>query len=350
MLFQLFPKNPEQIDRAGRVLGRRTVGPEKYQFDAGSPCFHDIADDPAPKDEIREKFPYLYTDLVKGLKQHSAQLETLMKEMSEDPSLSGSNEGKTKSYDINDEIKRLGRLKTLGYFTDEVRPKEIEAKPASAEEQPATPAGDIPPPQQGQPMESIRQLALEMLEEDKNPFWRETGKKEVEEADEVDEDDEMDMGGDPTQVQANGGAGMSGGLGSMGAGSGGGGQYPPGTAPTMPESFDNKGNIMENVDKDVAAMLQSLKKYDTLKESVAPVMGMVTLGEKKGGKPAWLQDAEEKAEGKEVKKSGKDSGLKAKKEDKKDEKIDETTESADQEVLTWMKRFASLGNMKGYGR
>lgn len=72
-----------------------------------------------------------------------------------------------------------------------------------------------------------------------------------------------------------------------------GGNYAPGTAPTMPES---RGRIMENVDKDVAAMLNSLKKYDMLKESVAPVLGMVTLGEKKGGKPEWLENAEKKAE------------------------------------------------------
>lgn len=41
-----------------------------------------------------------------------------------------------------------------------------------------------------------------------------------------------------------------------------------------------KENTMENVDKDVAAMLASLKKYDKLVESVSPVLGMVTLGAK----------------------------------------------------------------------
>lgn len=38
---------------------------------------------------------------------------------------------------------------------------------------------------------------------------------------------------------------------------------------------------MEKVDKDVAAMLKSLKKYDQLVESVAPVLGMKTLTGKK---------------------------------------------------------------------
>jgi hypothetical protein len=64
---------------------------------------------------------------------------------------------------------------------------------------------------------------------------------------------------------------------------------------------------MENVDKDVAAMLASLKKYDILKESVAPVLGMQTLGEKKGGKPEWLEKAEKKAEKKEDKDDESDS-------------------------------------------
>lgn len=44
---------------------------------------------------------------------------------------------------------------------------------------------------------------------------------------------------------------------------------------------------MENVDKDVAAMLQSLKKYDMLAESVAPVLGMKTVTMEKS-KPDFL--------------------------------------------------------------
>jgi hypothetical protein len=138
---------------------------------------------------------------------------------------------------------------------------------------------------------------------------------------------------------------------------------------------------MNNIDKDVAAMIASLKKYDKLTESVAPVLGMRTLGE--AGKPEWLEDAEKKAEKKEGKADKKEEVKEeeeknpwrdlAKKEDKKgkvtktatglkheknydakedkkdDEELDESA-SADQDVLTWMKRFANLGNMKGYGR
>ena len=88
----------------------------------------------------------------------------------------------------------------------------------------------------------------------------------------LEEDDAMmqDAGGDVGAQAATGGGGS---LGSMGGG--GGGHYAPGTAPTMPESIQIKESKMKNVDKDVAAMLNSLKKYDKLNESV---LGMTTVG------------------------------------------------------------------------
>ena len=135
---------------------------------------------------------------------------------------------------------------------------------------------------------------------------------------------------------------------------------------------------MENVDKDVAAMLESLKKYDILKESVAPVLTARKIDEKKGGKPEWLEDAEKKSENKEGESDseggeldedthlagGKKSKWSDKPEDhfkgpidkiadkfkKKDDKKEEVKEEADQEVLSWMKRFSNLGKMSGYNR
>jgi hypothetical protein len=216
---------------------------------------------------------------------------------------------------------------------------------------------------------------------------------------------------------------------SSGGGASAGAQYAPGTAPTMPESTNYQGKkTMENVDKDVAAMLQSLKKYDKLTESVAPVLMARPLEEKKDGKPEWLINAEKKAERKEGKDVEEDSHLAGGKkskwsDDPKDhfkagkEEVEEkwagdtklnpekkgmfkgkskadleselshlkksgphekgsagytkekelnfairaksgwkegveevVKEEADPEVMEWMKRFASLGNMKGYGR
>lgn len=280
MLFQLFPKNPEMVDKTGSIIGKRTQGPEKYQFDAGSSSFNDIADDRAPAADIAKKFPYLYSDLITGLKQNKEQLQTAIDTMADDESLK-SEEAKTQKYDIDAEIKKLEKLKRAGYFTDKVRPKVTPDEP----EQP--------------------QLATE--------------------EDEMEQDPSMQTGGN---------------IGSVGPSGSSGGKYPPGTAPTMPESKINKGTVMENVDKDVAAMLESLKKYDILKESVAPVIGMKTLGEK--AKPDFL-DVDKDTDKKEpFKKAVKD---KEEKDDK--EKVDE---GADSDVIAWMKRFAKLGNMKGYGK
>ena len=194
------------------------------------------------------------------------------------------------------------------------------------------------------------------------------------------DEDEYDM--EDTGIEPPSAAGGSGGdLGSMGGGAGptGGGKYPPGTAPSMPESLNYKGNeIMENVDKDVAAMMKSLKKYDMLVESCAPVLmarPKPYVAEKKeveeddveekkdveeSGKP-WETDKEEDKKDKkpgdktkthkggEVTKTEK--GLVHKGtygDDKKKDKVEEAV--ADPEVLAWMARFSKLGNMKGYGR
>jgi hypothetical protein len=137
-----------------------------------------------------------------------------------------------------------------------------------------------------------------------------------------------------------------------------------GRAPTMPESVINQGNMMENVDKDVAAMINSLKKYDKLTEGVIGMatMAMVRPQVVEAGKP-WEADSDEDKKEKEVvgakSKTSKggtvtktDKGLTHKGtygSDKKAEKVEESTE-VDPEILNWMDRFSKLGNMKGYGR
>jgi hypothetical protein len=124
---------------------------------------------------------------------------------------------------------------------------------------------------------------------------------------------------------------------------------------------------MENVDKDVAAMLQSLKKYDILAESIAPVLGMKTLtgstpiSEKNAPKTGdtlaqrpknMMKDYGNEVKG--IKKADPEEYKKAFPIDgpAKGKKLPEekVAESADTEVLEWMQRFSKLGNMKGYGR
>lgn len=151
----------------------------------------------------------------------------------------------------------------------------------------------------------------------------------------VSEEDEMMQ--DAGMDAATGGT-----LGATAAGGGGGGHYAPGTAPTMPESIQQKGITMENIDKDIAAMLTSLKKYDKLNESV---LGMTTtkmvrpVVEETKKKPDFLDFDKD-----EDKKEPMTKALKDK------EKKEEVKEGADADVLDWMSRFSKLGNMKGYGR
>jgi hypothetical protein len=202
MLFQVYPKNPEYVNKVGAVVQKKAEGTEKYQFDAGTPCFHDLADDPADKEKIKEKFPYLYYDIVKGLKEHKEQIQSTLDELAKDPVIQKDPATRINDYDIDNEIKKLVALKDRGYFTDKRRPqpKPVE-NPEGSETQPSS--SDSNPPE--------------------NP---------------------------PEQI------------GEM---------------------------FMENIDKDIAAMIQSLKKYDKLVESVAPVLQRRKLEEepKKDEIPAY---------------------------------------------------------------
>lgn len=376
MLFQLFPKDAEFVSLEKEGRDHPIEGAERYQFGADSDySFMDIADHRYPAEKVRERWPYLWDDLKSALQQQAGKLEGIMKALSEDPHMQDP-DVKIKTYKIQTEINKLEKFKNRGYFTDEVRPavepeqeQELKAAADSGQEQPK-----LNPPAEGQPqMESIRELARMMLE----------GK-------DIDEDSELDV---DEELEADAAA-TGGDLGSMGAGAGpsGGGQYPPGTAPTMPESFNHKGTeIMENVDKDVAAMLGNLKKYDKLVESCAPVLmarpkPYVGEGwdedqakkEKLKAPPEEVNIEEEKdeleEEGNPWEKLGKDE----KKDEKKDgeksttskggevtktktglvhkgkygegDKKEKVEEGADPEVLEWMNRFSKLGNMKGYGR
>lgn len=153
---------------------------------------------------------------------------------------------------------------------------------------------------------------------------------------------------------------------------------------------------MEKVDKDVAAMIANLKKYDKLVESFVPMAPMGRLAEKKEEldelpeevDPDLLKEKSKKPWDKEEKKVdeakadptgswvayNKDKSKKfathggakgyadkmgagwktagsehyhdtiAK---KADTKVDE---GVDPDVIAWMARFSKLGNMKGYGR
>lgn len=124
MLFQVFPKEPEfiSVDK----MGRRIEGEERYQFDAGGPYFMDIADQMQKPETIREKFPYLYDDLVTALRASADKLEGIMEKFSDDPTYANEKMKRVKVYNIEDEIKKLDVFVQRGYMTKEKRPAEPE--------------------------------------------------------------------------------------------------------------------------------------------------------------------------------------------------------------------------------
>ena len=391
MLFQLFPYVTKKNVETGEeevVLSETS----KYQFDAGGPTFMDITDHSVPAAKVRETFPYIFTDLASALQKNKGKMEKAFEEWANDPTLQHE-DFKIKSYEIDEEIQKLHRFVDRGYFTDEVRPSETSADDATGEQ----PQIGMAPEQPQEPqMETIKQLAKAMLEdvtlghivqsfrpvnasgeespmtygdenldeEEFNNTGLDAAKAKLAQAlggsgHEIDEDDVMqDAGAEPGVQAATGGGGS---LGGMGGGSAG-GQYAPGTAPTMPESIQTKEKTMENVDKDVAAMINSLKSYDKLTESV---IGMVTMTM---AKPSIAEAGPTKHEIPAAQRKEKGGDWKASIKDVKDseskdkishkdtlaknsgKKIDETKDVADAEILNWMNRFSKLGNMKGYGR
>ncbi len=181
---------------------------------------------------------------------------------------------------------------------------------------------------------------------------------------------EDDMMQDMDQEQAQTG----GTLGGAQQGAAGGGKFPPGTAPTMPESINHQGQkTMENVDKDIDLWLGRFKSYDELRASKSAQAMMEKKDTKKEekDKPEGKEKIEEK-DGNPWRDLGKDDKPEAKKGEKttthkggtvtktdtglvhkagdKKEKVDESAGEVDAEILDWMDRFAKLGNMKGYGR
>ena len=121
MIFQMNPYDPseENINKPG--IEREIVGKERYQFDAGGPYFMNIADLPPNKDMIKEKYPYLYNDLVNGLESQKSEIAEYIKTNLEDPFLQASDK-KVKVYDVDEEIKKLKKFIDNGWMTKKRRP------------------------------------------------------------------------------------------------------------------------------------------------------------------------------------------------------------------------------------
>ena len=131
-IFGLVPKQPKPITGISAYDQAKMNGvPEKYQFDAGSGSLHDVLDRPADPTDFKERFPYFFTDLIKGLKEHKKEIE----EPEEEPGID-----KLK-YNVDKEI-ALIRTNLSRYITDKVRPK-----PKADGEEPESPeAGPVTTP------------------------------------------------------------------------------------------------------------------------------------------------------------------------------------------------------------
>jgi hypothetical protein len=292
MLFQLIPKEGE-TDEKGRI--------NKYQFDAGGKdfgapggfSFKDVLDHQVQPKIVAEKFPYLYTDLVSELEAKKGPLEEAMVKMNDDPTLNKNPDSKTKVYDIDTEIAKLTKMKDAGYFTDNVRPKKKEEKPEDQEAlPPAEPGAETPPPQGNEPMESFNRLVQEMLEGEIDPNMDDSSLRSGSITGSTPQDPLAFEIGDiiRDKYQANNLQvirvtpndshwALSPKAGSLTVkDTKTGKEFDVAGANCKIVSKGNKGTTMENIDKDIAAMLNNLKKYDILKESYAPVIGMVSLG------------------------------------------------------------------------
>jgi hypothetical protein len=133
-LFGLVVKGEQKPDTSGQ-LGGKTFQ-EKYQFDASvssqSANFRDNLDHQVNPKIIREKFPYLWDDLSKGLLANRAEIET----PAEEPGI------QKLPYDVQRELQKL-KDNLAPYWTDKKRPipKPEEVSGASA----ALPPPAVPP-------------------------------------------------------------------------------------------------------------------------------------------------------------------------------------------------------------
>jgi hypothetical protein len=135
VLYQVYPKDPDQVDK--EKFGRKFTGAERYQFDAGSYSFMDIADDSVRGEIIQEKFPHLYYDVVTALKEKQVQLQEMIDQMKEDPTIKDDPDHAVKDYSIANEIRKLEGFLNAGRMKNVPRTQAIEQD---------QPSGQLPPP------------------------------------------------------------------------------------------------------------------------------------------------------------------------------------------------------------
>lgn len=318
MLFQLFPYEKAEetagkkklIGKQFNIEGKPVESNEKYQFDAGGPSsFMDNLDNPVqPSSLISERFPYLYDDLVKALTSNKEKLETIFVELAQDRNLQNP-KGLVRAYDIDEEIRKLSVFETRGYFTKKKRPAPKPVAEPAAPAAPQIAQVTQEPTQENIQTESLKELLDQFLNEDIDEAKSD---KYFGPLDQIDQPEEPSDVGELRQIVISD-------IEDFIREAQEDGETPTDHVQYDSESSDNfeailhsgdedlkraygavrrmseepaerfikvaiqalklltdnqttDGNIMENIDKDVAAMLGNLKKYDKLVESCAPVL------------------------------------------------------------------------------
>jgi hypothetical protein len=127
-IFGMVPTEKKTYSGSALPGGKYQDLPEKFQFDAGSHSFRNPLDHQMNSEEIKERFPYLLSDLIKGLNDNREDIE--------DPK---AQEGvETKVYNVADEIRKL-KTGLATFWTNEQRPKAKEPTSEPTEEPKTTP-------------------------------------------------------------------------------------------------------------------------------------------------------------------------------------------------------------------
>lgn len=118
-------KPTEVTIQQGANAGKKVTTIEKYQFDTGSMDFMDITNRNVKPELVAGMFPHLYSDIKTALKVKKPEIEAALASYAEDPTLQ-TKDTKIKMYDIDKEAEKLGQFLQRGHFTNSERKAETK--------------------------------------------------------------------------------------------------------------------------------------------------------------------------------------------------------------------------------
>lgn len=136
-LYQLYPKDAQDVTIKATYTqnGKEIQGKERYQFGADRMLsFMNLADQPQNPDFVKNRFPYLYSDIVTAMSDKKEDIQGYIEASKQDPKLSQSRDTQVKDYNVDQEITKLHKFVERGYMTDEKRPAKKAAIAATDEQ------------------------------------------------------------------------------------------------------------------------------------------------------------------------------------------------------------------------